>query len=154
MFVVTYAGDHTHPRPTHRNSLAGSTRNKAAATTQKAKDSESPASVQVLAAQGEDDEQTGNNNSVDGDKASEEAEDEEIEEDEDDEEFLIPNMRVSEDIFLGMKQLGRTGSGGSTLGSLAVGTSGDAFSTKSSNLGSSWGANCSSSAGATVGGGC
>ncbi|KAJ1385382.1 WRKY domain [Sesbania bispinosa] len=28
MFIVTYTGDHTHPRPTHRNSLAGSTRTK------------------------------------------------------------------------------------------------------------------------------
>lgn len=28
IFVITYTGDHTHPRPTHRNSLAGSTRNK------------------------------------------------------------------------------------------------------------------------------
>ncbi|XP_029128841.1 probable WRKY transcription factor 27 isoform X2 [Cajanus cajan] len=28
MFIVTYTGDHSHPRPTHRNSLAGSTRTK------------------------------------------------------------------------------------------------------------------------------
>ncbi|QCE08145.1 probable WRKY transcription factor 27 [Vigna unguiculata] len=28
MFIVTYTGDHSHPRPTHRNSLAGSTRSK------------------------------------------------------------------------------------------------------------------------------
>ncbi|KAI3741337.1 hypothetical protein L1987_59009 [Smallanthus sonchifolius] len=28
MFIVTYTGDHSHPIPTHRNSLAGSTRNK------------------------------------------------------------------------------------------------------------------------------
>ncbi|KAK4836892.1 hypothetical protein QYF36_001107 [Acer negundo] len=28
IFVVSYTGDHTHPRPTHRNSLAGSSRNK------------------------------------------------------------------------------------------------------------------------------
>ncbi|OMO66904.1 DNA-binding WRKY [Corchorus olitorius] len=28
IFIITYTGDHTHPRPTHRNSLAGSTRNK------------------------------------------------------------------------------------------------------------------------------
>ncbi|XP_061361342.1 probable WRKY transcription factor 27 [Gastrolobium bilobum] len=28
MFIVTYTGDHTHPIPTHRNSLAGSTRSK------------------------------------------------------------------------------------------------------------------------------
>lgn len=27
-FIVTYTGEHTHARPTHRNSLAGSTRNK------------------------------------------------------------------------------------------------------------------------------
>lgn len=34
-FIVTYTGDHTHPRPTHRNSLAGSTRNKPSSTIQK-----------------------------------------------------------------------------------------------------------------------
>ncbi|OVA11324.1 DNA-binding WRKY [Macleaya cordata] len=28
MFVVTYKAEHNHPVPTHRNSLAGSTRNK------------------------------------------------------------------------------------------------------------------------------
>ncbi|KHN21793.1 Putative WRKY transcription factor 27 [Glycine soja] len=32
MFVVTYTGDHSHPRPTHRNSLAGSTRSKTLVT--------------------------------------------------------------------------------------------------------------------------
>ncbi|KAL1546388.1 WRKY transcription factor [Salvia divinorum] len=26
MFIITYTGDHSHPAPTHRNSLAGSTR--------------------------------------------------------------------------------------------------------------------------------
>ncbi|KAL6123174.1 hypothetical protein ACLB2K_075697 [Fragaria x ananassa] len=156
MFVVTYCGDHTHPRPTHRNSLAGSTRTKAAFTTT-SKLPESSPPVQLLpAAQGggddHDDEQgAANNNSGDGDKASEEAEDEEIEEDEEDEEFVVSS---EEDIFLGMKQLGRTGSGGSTLVSLAAGASGDGFSTKQSNLGSSWGAGCSSSAEATVSGGC
>lgn len=28
VFIVSYTGDHNHPRPTHRNSLAGSTRGK------------------------------------------------------------------------------------------------------------------------------
>uniref|UniRef100_A0A2P2P9K0 WRKY transcription factor n=1 Tax=Rhizophora mucronata TaxID=61149 RepID=A0A2P2P9K0_RHIMU len=28
MFTVTYTGEHSHPAPTHRNSLAGSTRQK------------------------------------------------------------------------------------------------------------------------------
>lgn len=30
MFIVTYTGDHSHPMPTHRNSLAGITRQKPA----------------------------------------------------------------------------------------------------------------------------
>nr|QWQ79543.1 WRKY transcription factor protein 25 [Zanthoxylum armatum] len=33
IYIVSYTGDHTHPRPTHRNSLAGSTRNKLCKTT-------------------------------------------------------------------------------------------------------------------------
>lgn len=28
MYVVSYSGEHSHPRPTHRSSLAGSTRSK------------------------------------------------------------------------------------------------------------------------------
>lgn len=32
MFVITYAAEHNHPAPTHRNSLAGSTRQKHTAT--------------------------------------------------------------------------------------------------------------------------
>ncbi|KAJ8773177.1 hypothetical protein K2173_028354 [Erythroxylum novogranatense] len=42
IFIVSYTGDHTHPRPTHRNSLAGSTRNKFP-TPQKPLDKESEA---------------------------------------------------------------------------------------------------------------
>ncbi|KAL3596683.1 hypothetical protein D5086_008320 [Populus alba] len=47
MFVVCYTGDHTHPRPTHRNSLAGSTRNKVQQPAQKPenKESEHPVSA-------------------------------------------------------------------------------------------------------------
>lgn len=33
MLIITYTGEHTHPVPTQVNSLAGSTRNKAAAIT-------------------------------------------------------------------------------------------------------------------------
>ncbi|XP_074324256.1 WRKY transcription factor 22 [Apium graveolens] len=32
MFIVTYTGEHSHPVPTHRNSLAGSTRQKASSS--------------------------------------------------------------------------------------------------------------------------
>ncbi|VFQ76416.1 unnamed protein product [Cuscuta campestris] len=33
MFIVTYTAEHSHPMPTHRNSLAGSTRQKPTTTT-------------------------------------------------------------------------------------------------------------------------
>ncbi|KAL7146246.1 hypothetical protein ABFS83_06G027700 [Erythranthe nasuta] len=33
IFVVSYTGEHTHPRPTHRSSLAGSTRSKLSSST-------------------------------------------------------------------------------------------------------------------------
>lgn len=33
MFIVTYTAEHNHPAPTHRNSLAGSTRQKPLTTT-------------------------------------------------------------------------------------------------------------------------
>ncbi|KAG5227454.1 hypothetical protein OIU76_027778 [Salix suchowensis] len=41
MFIVSYTGDHTHPRPTHRNSLAGSTRNKVQQAVPKPEENES-----------------------------------------------------------------------------------------------------------------
>lgn len=33
MFIITYTAEHNHPAPTHRNSLAGSTRHKFPAST-------------------------------------------------------------------------------------------------------------------------
>ncbi|EYU25159.1 hypothetical protein ABFS82_06G027300 [Erythranthe guttata] len=39
IFVVSYTGEHTHPRPTHRSSLAGSTRSKLSSSTATAKNS-------------------------------------------------------------------------------------------------------------------
>lgn len=45
IFLVSYTGEHTHPRPTHRNSLVGSTRNKlspAASATDRSKTPQIP----------------------------------------------------------------------------------------------------------------
>jgi len=45
MFIVTYTAEHNHPAPTHRNSLAGSTRQKTSTPqTGKANDSSKPSS--------------------------------------------------------------------------------------------------------------
>ncbi|GKV31234.1 hypothetical protein SLEP1_g39945 [Rubroshorea leprosula] len=43
IFIITYTGEHTHPKPTHRNSLAGSTRNKLS-TAQKSSSEKTPPS--------------------------------------------------------------------------------------------------------------
>ncbi|KAL0373743.1 UNVERIFIED_CONTAM: WRKY transcription factor 22 [Sesamum radiatum] len=42
MFIVTYTAEHNHPMPTHRNSLAGSTRQKPAETPNSSDDSKKP----------------------------------------------------------------------------------------------------------------
>ncbi|GLU24329.1 hypothetical protein SLE2022_402720 [Rubroshorea leprosula] len=43
IFIITYTGEHTHPKPTHRNSLAGSTRSKLS-TAQKSSSEKTPPS--------------------------------------------------------------------------------------------------------------
>lgn len=42
MFILTYTGEHNHPVPTHRNSLAGSTRHKPADDSKKPETSPAP----------------------------------------------------------------------------------------------------------------
>ncbi|KAK9056154.1 hypothetical protein SSX86_027243 [Deinandra increscens subsp. villosa] len=42
MFIVTYTGEHSHPIPTHRNSLAGSTRTKPTTSGEETKPTSSP----------------------------------------------------------------------------------------------------------------
>lgn len=115
IFVVTYTGDHTHPRPTHRNSLAGSTRNKLSAMAGQNQpinnDSGSPP------AQADQDVVANNVNSDNSlDKENEELDEDEEERDEneiededvEEDDVLIPNTAMSDEIFLGLKQLGCT----------------------------------------------
>ncbi|XWS48489.1 hypothetical protein CRYUN_Cryun13aG0081800 [Craigia yunnanensis] len=169
IFIVTYTGDHTHPRPTHRNSLAGSTRNKLS-TIQKAasKDSvpetlpsatascSSPrcatslSPTTPLSAPDEDiaapvyntGDNVGEEESVD--MAVETAPDGESDEDD----ILIPNVHVDEDLFKGLEELvGGAGVGSSTNSGLGRSPAfGDNFSC--------WGTGNSAAAGAAAGGGC
>ncbi|XWS50438.1 hypothetical protein CRYUN_Cryun12cG0087700 [Craigia yunnanensis] len=139
IFIVTYTGDHTHPRPTHRNSLAGSTRNKLS-TIQKAasKDSapetlpsatascSSPCSATSLSpttplSAPEDAiapvHNTGDNGGeeVSVDLTLEKAPDGES----DEVDFLIPNVHVDEDLFKGLEELvGGTAGAASTSSGL------------------------------------
>ncbi|OWM79594.1 hypothetical protein CDL15_Pgr023006 [Punica granatum] len=124
MFIVTYTGEHTHPRPTHRNSLAGSTRNKFTGALQKAQaasHADDPGSMPTslspttpLTAPIDEDGVIGRDNSVvEGATRSENGEEGEIGDDDmvaseyeadlDGEDLLIPNIanNISEDMFMG-----------------------------------------------------
>ncbi|PON58220.1 WRKY domain containing protein [Parasponia andersonii] len=127
-FIVTYTGDHTHPRPTHRNSLFGSTHNRLSPVTIAAKhDSldhqtvtlQSAMSLSTTTPVEQTKEETnsekqledkcGGGCSSSGEKQvedslmEEELMDLENEDDQDDD-VLIPNMSLSDDFFLGLKE--------------------------------------------------
>ncbi|KAF3972618.1 hypothetical protein CMV_003880 [Castanea mollissima] len=128
-FIITYTGEHTHPRPTHRNSLAGSVRNKF-----KSAD----------AANTNDEEAANHNINEETDKMIDgnDKESEEMVDDDEDDDILIPNIAMNEDIFMGFQELGYGNSPG--------GGSGDNFSSGSTprggaSSGSSW-APCGSAA--------
>ncbi|KAE8077774.1 hypothetical protein FH972_016304 [Carpinus fangiana] len=168
MFIVTYTGEHTHPRPTHRNSLAGSTRNKCSVPN-KSIDKDNSASQSTaningscsspqsatslspttpLTVQTDEEAIIANKNSneeenkimIDGnEKESEEMADDDDDDEDDEDEILIPNMAMSQDIFMGLQELGYSSPGGG---------SGDNFSDGGgANSGSSsWPPCCSAAA--------
>ncbi|CAN8302123.1 unnamed protein product [Cochlearia groenlandica] len=102
MFIVTYTGEHTHPLPTHRNSLAGSTRNKSQPVKPVSKPDKPVKEEDIIHLSPttplkRNDVEVGkeevNNNMM-----------EEEEEDDDVEDVLIPNLTVrdgDDDLFLG-----------------------------------------------------
>ncbi|XVE64296.1 hypothetical protein DITRI_Ditri07aG0089600 [Diplodiscus trichospermus] len=171
IFIVSYTGDHTHPRPTHRNSLAGSTRNKLS-TIQKAasKDSApetlpgtsascssprsatslSPISPTTPLSAPEDTtapvHNTGDNGGEEEsvDMTPKTATDGESDEDD----LLIPNVHVDEDLFKGLEELvsATAGAASTSSGSGRSPALGDKFS--------SWRTGNSTPTGATAGGGC
>ncbi|GFY84146.1 WRKY DNA-binding protein 69 [Actinidia rufa] len=125
VYIVSYTGDHTHPRPTHRNSLAGSTRNKSSNPDPKLTSGESsaaqPPSTAALNQFGDSSSPVSASSfsptSMEGDSACtprvtvevrDDCDAEEMEEDRedyDDEDLLIPNMVMSEDILKGFEEL-------------------------------------------------
>ena len=102
MFIVTYTAEHNHPMPTHRNSLAGSTRQKpvsspaaaAAASGEAAKPSAKPACSSP--ATSADDELAQQSTSVQS---------KDLVEDEEDDELGFSDMVVDDDFFMGLDEL-------------------------------------------------
>ncbi|KAE9595458.1 hypothetical protein Lal_00031280 [Lupinus albus] len=102
MFIVTYTGEHNHPAPSHRNSLAGSTRQKPL-TPETATGEESD----KLCAKTTSPETSGAEEEVELGTKSESKEDIEelMNDDEEENEFGLPDMVLNDDFFEGLDEL-------------------------------------------------
>lgn len=128
MFIVTYTGEHNHPAPTHRNSLAGSTRQKAPTpqivTTGDSDKPSSPAQPTCLSpATSMDDELLPQSTNTESREEKDTMED-----DEEDEFSGFSDMAVSDDFFAGLEELANP-------------VTGDHFSDHPVNFGLPWVAN-------------
>ncbi|EEF50589.1 WRKY transcription factor 22 [Ricinus communis] len=110
MFIVTYTGEHNHPAPAHRNSLAGITRQKTTAPqTVAASDSNQPSPLKPTCsspATSLDDDllpQSTNTESRD--------EKDTMEDDDEDEFGGFSDMTVSDDFFAGLEELASPATG-------------------------------------------
>ncbi|ERN05012.1 hypothetical protein AMTRI_Chr01g109490 [Amborella trichopoda] len=115
VFVITYTSEHNHPLPTHRNSLAGSTRNKPEASPTPADTTTSsqpppthnhpkPASSPPHLSPTTPLNMAANSNDLQKHQDEEEDEEGEVEED---------------DLFLELEELGQSGGGGATASAFA-----------------------------------
>lgn len=116
MFIVTYTAEHNHPAPTHRNSLAGSTRQK-------------PLTPQAATTGGESDKALAKPASPDtpvaeeeappkGEKSSESREEkEDVVDNEEEDEFGLSDMVLPDDFFESLDELSQiTGTDGGVTG--------------------------------------
>ncbi|XP_020574930.1 probable WRKY transcription factor 27, partial [Phalaenopsis equestris] len=94
MFVITYTGEHNHSLPTHRNSLAGSTRQKLSSATAAGEQGSRPEGSPCTPSKREE--------------SGEDEEEEEEEEEEDEGMLLVEDMEVVGDdevFFMGLEKL-------------------------------------------------
>ncbi|RDX68227.1 WRKY transcription factor 22, partial [Mucuna pruriens] len=106
MFIVTYTAEHNHPAPTHRNSLAGSTRQKplapqTATTTEDSNKSKSltkPTSPETSGAEEEAP-------TTQGEKSESKEEKEDVMDDEEEDEFRLSDMVLTDDFFESLDEL-------------------------------------------------
>ncbi|WCJ22706.1 WRKY DNA-binding protein 27 [Euphorbia peplus] len=98
IFIVTYTGEHNHPAPTHRNSLAGSTRQKTTTSSQNSdSNQQSPGKPGCSSPTTSFDEELL--------AQSREEKDAMMEDEEEDEFGVFSNMAVSDDFFAGLEEL-------------------------------------------------
>lgn len=97
MFIVTYTAEHNHPAPTHRNSLAGSTRQKPITPT--------PAAAEP--GSGKPDPKQPGCSSEDQSTITESKEEKEelLAEDEEDDDLGVSDLIVNDDFYVGFEEL-------------------------------------------------
>ncbi|OIW02005.1 hypothetical protein TanjilG_11598 [Lupinus angustifolius] len=103
MFIVTYTGEHNHPAPTHRNSLAGSTRQKPQAATGEESDKMCAKTTSPETSEAEEEVEFAHQ-SVTKSESKEDIEDL-MNDDEEENEFGLPDMVLSDDFFEGLDEL-------------------------------------------------
>lgn len=116
-FIITYTGDHSHPRPTHRNSLAGSSRSRSSSSVS-ARNPASGGPVRLPSAASTPGScaspvaspatPLNEEDIAGGEKEGEMFEDMAVDSDsdDDDDDVLIPNLTVRDEIFVGFPELG------------------------------------------------
>lgn len=139
MFIVTYTAEHNHPAPTHRNSLAGSTRQKPA-TAAGAGETEKTPAKQNSPANSEEEEIV----------PSSQVEMEDLMEEEEDEELGLSDSVLTDDFFDGLDEL----TGPPAPPSAASPVTGDIFGDPFSSAGFAMPAWPTTNAAATAGGNC
>ncbi|KAL5572947.1 hypothetical protein UlMin_022544 [Ulmus minor] len=104
MFIVTYTAEHNHPAPTHRNSLAGSTRQKPSTpTTVTGGDSNKSTTKPSSPATSIEEELVVPQSTTT--ESKEEGKDDLLMDDEEEDEFGFSDMAVSDDFFVGLEGL-------------------------------------------------
>ncbi|KAL0464848.1 UNVERIFIED_CONTAM: WRKY transcription factor 22 [Sesamum latifolium] len=105
MFIVTYTAEHNHPMPTHRNSLAGSTRQKPAETPSSDEPSKPTCSSELSPAA-----------SLSPVPEKLESSPEELAEaEEEDDDFSVSNMALDDDFFAGLEDFTAPDDGGECM---------------------------------------
>ncbi|GLT84633.1 hypothetical protein SLE2022_028530 [Rubroshorea leprosula] len=104
MFIVTYTAEHNHPAPTHRNSLAGSTRQKPFTTQSITTASDSPKPSPAKPTTSSSTATSVDDELVPQSTRTEESR-EDVVEDEEEDDLGISDMAVSDDFFEGLDEL-------------------------------------------------
>ncbi|KAK0582186.1 hypothetical protein LWI29_022535 [Acer saccharum] len=109
MFIVTYTAEHNHPAPTHRNSLAGSTRQKpltptATSTATAGGDSNKPSSSSAKPTFSSSSPATSMEEDTVPQSTKSESRELDLMEDEDEDDFGLSDVGISDDFFVGLEE--------------------------------------------------